>query len=661
MLRSPRRWLLSGAALLASGLYLSRMSSAAPATASTFPDGPSTALARDEAPPRARGSLTSPAEVEKIASYRLEARLDEKDHRVIGRGTIRWKNASQKPAEELYFHLYLEAFRSERSLFLRSPHRRSRTGSGLGQAGGLEVERLHSPRYGDIDLWANAEPHSPGDPEDTTDIRVPLPAPVLPGETLDLEVAFTAQLPRVVERTGFAESFHLVAQWYPKLARREPDGRWAHFAFHPFSEFYADFGDYDVTLDVPREYIVGATGRLVESRVESARRVERYVAEGVHDFAWAAWDGFETEQRRIGEVDVRLLAPPGTRAARDVTWQTLEHALPFFGERFGRYPYPTLTVVHPPAFARGTGGMEYPTFITTGGSTHWPRLGIRSIEQVTVHELAHQWFQGMLASNESAYPFLDEGLTSYAEWAALEAQFGPGSMVDLLGLRLSDVAVGRAVTLRWGRDEPIAQPASAFTSMRSLAAHVYSGTATIFETLRRVYGDEALERALRDYALRFRLAHPTPDDLLESIRQHLGDSAAEALRTLLYERGTVDFAVTELQSARRTPQAGTTPGEWHNRVVVVRRGTVKLPVTIQLELEGGRRIERRWDGQGPLITLESVDEAAVRRVVVDPERRVLLDENLLNNVRSAEGPGRAPRTSQRLWYWTELLLHALGS
>src|SRR5690606_21225569 len=123
----------------------------APAATAPSPEVSSPVPARN-AEQRAPSAVKSPADVEKIASYRLQARLEDKDHRVIGRGTIRWKNASEKPAEELYFHLYLEAFRSERSLLLRAPHRRSRTGSGLGRAGGLEIEHLRSPRYKNVDL-----------------------------------------------------------------------------------------------------------------------------------------------------------------------------------------------------------------------------------------------------------------------------------------------------------------------------------------------------------------------------------------------------------------------------------------------------------------------------------------------------------------------------
>src|SRR5690606_9692244 len=117
--------------------------------------------------------------------------------------------------------------------------------------------------------------HSPGDPKDETDIRVDLPDEVAAGSTLTLEIEWESQLPQIVERTGYLSDYHFVAQWFPKLARLERDGTWRHFTFHAQSEFYADYGDYDVTLDVPERFIVGASGETIERRVEGGRLIQR--------------------------------------------------------------------------------------------------------------------------------------------------------------------------------------------------------------------------------------------------------------------------------------------------------------------------------------------------------------------------------------------------
>src|SRR5262249_14149167 len=129
--------------------------------------------------------------------------------------------------------------------------------------GYIDVKRCTAQGLGATDLWPAHAPGSPDDPDDETDVRLPLPVPLAPGATLELELEFSAKLPSIVLRTGYAGSFDFVAQWFPKLARLEDDGTFAHFPFHAQAEFYADYGGYDVTLDVPLNTVVGAVGRRV--------------------------------------------------------------------------------------------------------------------------------------------------------------------------------------------------------------------------------------------------------------------------------------------------------------------------------------------------------------------------------------------------------------
>ncbi|MET0792405.1 MAG: M1 family peptidase, partial [Polyangiaceae bacterium] len=216
------------------------------------------------------------ANVEKVASYAIDAKFDAELHRIKGRETIRFLNASPAPLAELWFHLYLNAFKNDKTLFLRSPFGAGRSGDKAHEYGYVDVKKLTIVGGNGDDLWANRDRHSPNDPDDETDLRVPLASPLEPGATLTLELEFEDQMPEIVERTGFAGSFHFFGQWFPKLARLEPDGQFAHFAFHAQSEFYADFGDYDVRLDVPSDYRVGATGVLSHESESKGRKVLEY-------------------------------------------------------------------------------------------------------------------------------------------------------------------------------------------------------------------------------------------------------------------------------------------------------------------------------------------------------------------------------------------------
>jgi hypothetical protein len=607
---------------------------------------------------------------ERVASYTLSARLDAEQHRVSGRGRIELVNVTSVALRELYLHLYMNAFKNDESLFLRSPFGAGRSGQHGSKWGYIDVKRLYAKQQ-EAELWPARSSKSPGDPDDETDVRVPLAVPLEPGQSLTLEVEFEVQLPEIVERTGYMGDYHFVAQWFPKLARLMPDGSFAHFAFHPQSEFAANFGSYDVTLDVPAEHVVGASGSCTNAPPPPGRRALRCLVDDVHDFAWTSWPGFEERRERVGDVDVRVLTPPhhGHNAALEL--DTVRYGLAHFGQRFGHYPYSTLTVVHPPAQAGDSGGMEYPTLITTGGPWYAALGGARVIESVTIHELGHQWFYGLLASDEHRFPFLDEGINSYAEHSALSARYGKGSAFDGFGLQLQYEALARTINAARGKDEPVAQGAADFVSFRSLGALVYSRTACILSTLERVYGKQQLDLALADYSARARFRYPEPSDLLEAVRGRLGDAAARNLERALFERAGVDYLVRDVQLAAADPRAGIfdegsgrrtvprselrPPPRWAGHAIVLRHGELELPVDIELRFEDGHVERRHWDGVGALYQVKYEGPSELVGVTVDPERRVLLDEDLTNNAAATKEQG-TPRVLERLLYYAQLSL-----
>ncbi|MEP7052904.1 MAG: M1 family metallopeptidase [Pseudomonadota bacterium] len=624
-------------------------------------------------------SFSAPsAAAESVASYDIDAKLDAVTHRVSGHETIRFVNRSVAPLRELWFHLYLNAFKNDKTLFLRSPFGAGRSGDKAHEYGYVDVKKLTLVGEGAADgrdLWPNRDLHSPADPEDETDVRLPLPSPLAPGATLAVELTFEDQLPEIVERTGYSGSFHFLGQWFPKLARLEPDGTFAHFSFHALSEFYADFGTYDVSLDVPDAYRVGATGKLIRESHAAGRNQLRFHAENVHDFAWTAWDKFEIKSERIAGVQVSVLYPPHQERNALAELDSVRFALPHFNALYGTYPYDTLTLVHPPSGADNAGGMEYPTLITTGGPWYATFGGGHFIDIVTIHELGHQWFYGLVASNEHASPFLDEGLNSYAEAEAMEAHYGAGAVFDGFGLSVSSTALNRAASAARGADEPVAQGAADFASFRNLGALVYSRTAIVMATIGRVYGQARLAHAVGTYTRRFRFRHPGPNDFVAVIQEELGAEAATALSSALFARGTVDYLVREIANAPEPSAAGVfdspsgrqqkkpdpphAPGQYAGRVVVYRHGTLELPVDIELTFEDGSRQRRHWDGHGFTHNVDYAGPSQIIAVNVDPEQRILLDDDLTNNWHSVNGSA-APRAFERGLYAAQLVLGELG-
>ncbi|MEZ4261139.1 MAG: M1 family metallopeptidase [Polyangiaceae bacterium] len=652
----------SGAVLLAFVLALS--------CAPTLP-APQAADAERPAAP-----ATPTEHPEHVASYTMRAKLDPALHTVHGEGTLTWKNVSHSPVRELWFHLYLNAFKNQSSNFMRAPIGGFRGAIVPTDWGTIDVKKLSwTDGATTHELWDAVELSRPDDP-DETDARVPLPREIAPGETVTFAMVWDDKLPQVVERTGYDGSFHMVGQWFPKIAKIEDDGRFAHFPFHHLGEFYADFGAYDVTLDVPESFTLGATGPATESKVEGGRRVERHVQADVHDFAWTAWDGFQKRTETIAGVTVTALYPPGYDDLAERELATMRFALPHYGERYGAYPYTVLTLVHPPATVPEAGGMEYPTLITTG-SPSWTPRGLLTPELVTIHEFGHQYFYGLFASDEVTWPFLDEGLNSYAEAEAMAKWRGAGSLMRMFDIELGD-AEGHAFRGNmFSKDEKVAQPAYAFTTGTHYGALVYGRTSTILETMRRVHGDDAMRRALGTYAKRARFRHPRPDDLLGAIKDELGERAAETLRVALMEKGWVDYAVTSVASAPVHPPAGlfdrggkreTVPadsgakGTFEGWVLVTRRGTLSFPVEVELVFADGSRKREAWDGIAESVRLPFHGTSPLRAVLVDPDARILLDEDRTNDFATAPKASRAGagRVLERATYWAGLALGAIA-
>ncbi|HEY6051608.1 MAG TPA: M1 family peptidase, partial [Thermoanaerobaculia bacterium] len=233
-----------------------------------------------------------------VVEYRIRAALDPKTHVVDGTERLVWRNPSTDAVGELRFHLYLNAFKNTRSTFFRESGGRlrgDRFDAKRDEWGAIDVLSLRTAAGTDLLPRARKVQPDGNDPSDETVLAVPLPVPVGPRGEIVLDVAFRSKLPRIFARTGFVRDYHLVGQWFPKLGVYEPAGMrgrtaggWNCHAFHANSEFYADFGDYDVTLTVPSEYVVGATGRQVSAKRSGSRTECRYVQENVHDFAWTA-------------------------------------------------------------------------------------------------------------------------------------------------------------------------------------------------------------------------------------------------------------------------------------------------------------------------------------------------------------------------------------
>lgn len=591
----------------------------------------------------------------RIANYDLSARLNVETKELEGRGKIRWTNPSDGWITDLYLHLYLNAFRGPETTFMRESGGRMRGVEKEDGGGGIELETL---RWQDWDLLASAEFVQPedGNLADSTLLRVELPRPIRPGEAIELEVAFRDRLPRVFARTGYAGSFFLVGQWFPKIAALTPEG-WNAHQFHANSEFFADFGVYDVRITVPREYVVGATGQEVTESEEEGWRTVRYLAEDVHDFAWVASPDLRVAVDSVGSTEVKLYYPPGHRRFAPRHLQTITRGLELLQEWYGRYPYPTLTVVDTPAEAAGAGGMEYPTFSTTT-TDPWLPQRVRFSEWTSLHELAHQYWHGMVATNEFEEPWLDEGLTSYTTLKLMEALFGQANVWDFLGLRVGLATLERASFLASPARYPVVQEAWGFPSGGpDYASTVYSRPVLALQTLEAYLGEDLVHLSLAEFFRRWRFAHPTTRDLIDVFEEVAGENLSWFFAPVFFGTGALDYAITELAHESLPGPDGLI----RSTVTAERLGEVALPTEIEVRFADGEVAMEPWEGQPRTLRLEYLGAYPVVAARVDPTGNLLLDVNRLNNGRRTGGGGRILLKLAGRWlFWMENLLMLIG-
>ncbi|HSP97844.1 MAG TPA: M1 family metallopeptidase [Candidatus Dormibacteraeota bacterium] len=626
-------------------------------------------LAAAPAAARAAAEEALPAS---LFAYRIEARLDPEARTVSGSLHARWRNTGRAPATALYLHLYLNAFASNRTTLMTE----------LGD----EAERWwrrHPDGWGRIDVatlrvdgrdvlaqMAFVQPDD-GNADDRTLVRVTLPAPVPPRASVEVESDFVATLPRLFMRSGHAAPFFFVAQWFPKLAVLGGDGIWHAHQYHAASEFFADFATYDVTLTVPADDVVGATGVTTGERDNGdGTRTLTVHAEAVHDFAWTADPRFRVVEERIGDVPVRLLVQPHHLAQAPRYLGAVRAALIRSQEWFGPFPYPQLTVVDPGPGGLGAGGMEYPMLVTVG-TAWWMPAGVRIPEVVAVHELGHQYWYAMLATDEVDEAWLDEGINSYVEGLIMDEAYGPGSYLDLLGLQVDAVPLARASYLASGSWDPIATPSYRMLDREAYVGATYAKTNLALRTLGGLLGgQDRVIAALGAYARRYRFGHPTERDFRAAFSAATGGAVDGVLDQLLHDTGTLDYAVArievhavppELPSASPSNVPSAESPRYRSEVVIERRGTLRVPVDIRVVYDDGGETRETWDGQGRWYRIDVTSTRQATYAVVDPDDKLPLDVDRLNNSRLREPGTRGLwRLGGRWGLWLQGALLALS-
>ncbi len=558
-------------------------------------------------------------------AYQIRASLDEPSGVLTGHVRIAYANRSPDTLRDFSVHQYLNAFRpGSRWAAADSAEQRDR------------FQHLKDPDYaferitGATVMGEAQKPDYPYGP-DSTIAHWTLPRPLAPGDSLTVEIDWQARLSTLPRRQGRQGRRFDFAQWYPKVVVYDQYG-WEDHPLYPGGEFYGEFASYDVTLDLPQDQVIGATGVPVEGdpgwetakadpalpihyqrdwyhapgtthqcgEVAAGRKCVRFRAEDVHHFAFSLNPAYVYEEGRYRDAVVRVLYQPADRATwgQGIAVRYTVMALAWLDSLYGTYQWPQLTNVH----RIEGGGTEFPMMIMDGSAS----------AGLIVHETGHQYTMGQLANNEWREGWLDEGFSDFQEGWFFETHGGPPAYTGLEpGILWLDLD-------RWS--EPVSTVSEHYRDFLIYQEMVYAKAQLFFEELRYVVGDATMRQILRTYFARWKLKHVDEDAFRGVAEAVSGRDLKWLFAEWLHATPLFDYRLRQVERRRLAD------GRWRTAVTVERRGDGRMPVEI-----GDRdTIYARATGEPATERVEFVSTKQPGRLMLDPRGRTH-DYDMLDN------------------------------
>jgi hypothetical protein len=664
--RMPKRkvaflWALIAAVAVVTGAGMARARSSRAATAPNPSSMRGDAVAPAPMPPANQNSSTAPAKEPlstRVVAYKIDAKLDAAKHTITASESLTYKNLTGQPQQTFPFHLYLNAFQPQ-STFMTEVRLSGTRGTGPDSGwdpkhlGSIKVSKFEVAGMGDLtDKMEFIQPDD-HNVNDHTVFQVALPKAIAAGDSVTFQISFQDQMPEVVERTGYKRDFMMAGQWFPKVGVWWK-GAWNCHQFHATTEFFADFGTFDVKLTVPQNEITGAGGDLLSTENNSdGTKTLTYHSEDVHDFSWTASPTFtdveDSWTGSAGTVKIHVLMSPGDMASAPRYIAALKGTLKLYDEWIGPYPYDRITVVDPPHGGSDAGGMEYPTLITAGTSWNMPK-GLLIPEVVVEHEFGHQYWYGMVATNEFEEAWLDEGINSYVEVKVMDKLYGKKtSVMNFPFAQMDDDGEQRISYLAEPDADPLTRPAWQFMDDNSYGGVTYGKTATVLLTLEKIIGEDKMRESLHQYFLRYRFKHPTGTDFMKTIEDVSGQDLSWYFNQAVSGTNILDY---EVEDAHSEPvnwyEKDASGGPYRTYVTIHRKGDFIFPVDVRVTFDGSWA-EERWDGKDRWVRYSYVRPTKVVSVEIDPDNKIVLDRNLFNNSYSVKEDKRSTHKLENIW------------
>lgn len=489
--------------------------------------------------------------------YKMDIDVDDKNYQYQGQMTLKYNNNSSKDLSKVYFHLYFNAFQPGSMMDYRlsniaDPDPRMATNLGTKEAPKWQ-SRIATLTPAQIGYQKISALSCNGQPTtfkvDGTILEVTLPKAIKAGETATFQMQWSAQVPEQIRRSGrnSKEGVALsMAQWYPKMAHFDDYG-W-HLDEYVAREFVAPFGNFDVTIHIGKDYVIGGSGKLQNPRevkgydkkakvvATNGKASWNFKAANIHDFVWAADTKFVVDSAKSkGGVSIYTVYLPSSKEVKD-NWKTaLGLATEFFdftSAHFGAYPWPTYSIVQ-----GGDGGMEYGTAtLVTGGRN------IKSLVGVIFHEAAHSWYQHLFGINETVDEWFDEGFTSYIEEIAFQSLFEKKGALETNPV----IAAYRSYykLALSGKEEPMSLLADFYNTNYGYSNEAYNKGQVLAEQLGYIIGKDNLHKTFLKFYDTWKLKHPTPNDFKRVAEEVSGINLKWYFNLFINTTRTIDYAVT---------------------------------------------------------------------------------------------------------------------
>jgi len=736
-------------------------------------------------PAQAEAIAELPDSSPRTIQYALVCQLLDEGKVVQGELRATWNNQTEVATDELRWHVYNNAFRGRDSVWLKEAHQHQYSGGRLPREySNTDVEDVRLIALDDQVQGPDAQVEwdwvpQPGAPGDRTVMRMKLPRAIQPGESVTVELRFNARLAPAYRRNGWgSEGYVHAAQWYPKLGvfeKLEGEWQWNCLPYRMLVEYYSDYADFDLKLVVPPEYadkIVTSGTQQGEAReTQNGWLAYHYTATDIHDFAFSAdpearrfqrtwreadFRDVEEEQRvaeALGmsveevrpknEVQMYLLLQPEHAEFEDRYFEATARALYYFALWYGEYPYESISIVDPAHDARWTGGMEYPRLFT-GGVHKGAHERTHDPEGVTVHEFGHQYWYGLVGTDEFRHAWMDEGFCVFSTQRVMNKAFRPELAVHSVGgyerigkapaawprtasglsqmaslRRLNTPAVGEFPALNvelfrpetltrfmaetppisyWPQVEdhaiyglrrsyrtdfyqPIVTNSGDLFEWNLRGVNTYSRPAMTLESMARMMGEGRWMRLMRDYHATYRYGHPRPGDWMRVVLKHangasLGEGdAAIPINWLSFwaqaYRGNeiVDFGVHRVANLPHLidddgerGRVRIDPKRWDVHIEIRRVGGFEVPVEYLVRWSDGSETRHVWAGNNTTHALRFRDhDLQALQVVIDPERKLVLDRDWLNNTYTVTPQSEfAAEAGARTLLWAQSVLQYFG-